>query len=352
MKYAILYNPGHNRVYFETSLKLSISEFSIVAQKFSTKCENIQRQNIYGVDYLTFQTDTELAETDVKMLFDLSFIYALFQVETIQEELYFKPIRKMREGFVDDGIGAILKYTGKTNEIFTRMMINVAVCSGGDAKSTAENIRLLDPIAGKGTTLYEGLVKGYDVYGIEIGDKVVKESYHFLKKFLEMAKYKFDSSIIKVSGPNKSFSAVRHTFVTAKTKEDYKNKNTRTIEMVAGNSMYANKYYKKNFFDVIVGDLPYGVQHGNVTTEKQSSLTRNPSELLKACLPAWKEVLKPGGTIVLAWNSNVLPRAKMEQLFAEQGFDVKNEDSYLEFEHRVDQSILRDIIVAQKVGQK
>lgn len=346
MKYAILYHPGHNRVYFETSLKLSISEFSIVSQKFSSVCDHIERQNIYGVDYLTFETAEALDEQDIKKIFDLSFIYALFQLEMIGEELYFRPIRKTREDFVDEGIGAILKYTGKTNEIFTRMMINVA--SYSQNTGTTEPLRLLDPIAGKGTTLYEGLVKGYDCYGIEIGDKVVKESYHFLKKFLEMAKYKFDSSIIKISGPNKSFSAVRHTFVTAKTKEEFKNKQTRTVEMVAGNSVYANKYYKKNFFDVIVGDLPYGVQHGNVTTEKQSSLTRNPSELLKACLPSWKEVLKPGGIIVLAWNSNVLPKAKMEQLLAEQGFEVMAEGAYQEFEHRVDQSILRDIVTARK----
>ena len=294
MKYAILYNPGHNRVYFETSMKLSVSEFSIISQNFTVECTNIERQNLFGVDYLTFETSEPLAEADEKKIFGLSFLYALFRIEMIGEEVYFKPVRKNREDFVDEGIGAIMKYTGKTNEIFTRMMIQVAAasCIGGNEERKTP-IRLLDPIAGKGTTLYEGLVKGYDVYGIEIGDKVVKESYHFLKKFLEMAKYKFDSSIIKISGPNKSFSAVRHTFVTAKTKEDFKSKNTRTVEMVAGNSMYANKYYKKNFFDIIVGDLPYGVQHGNVTTEKQSSLTRNPSELLKACLPAWKEVLRP-----------------------------------------------------------
>jgi tRNA G10 N-methylase Trm11 len=153
---------------------------------------------------------------------------------------------------------------------------------------------------------------------------------------------------MKISGPNKSFSSLRHTFETAKSKEEFKRKNTKTIELIAGNSLYANKYYKKNYFDIIVGDLPYGVQHGNVTNERQTSLTRNPTELLNACLPSWLEVLKPKGIITLAWNSNVLPRNKMEQLFEEQGLIVKNDGPYLQFEHKVDQSILRDIIVAQK----
>ena len=344
MIYAILCNPGHNRVYFETSLKLSISEFNIVARKLSTEFEDVQQQKVCGVDYLTFRTGNELTQTDIKVISDLSFFYALFKIESIHQEVYLKPINKVKENFVDESISAMLKYTGKTNEIFTRMMINVAFYS----QNNNDNIRLLDPIAGKGTTLYEGLIKGYNVYGIEIGSNVVNESYHFVKRFLETTKYKFDYSSIKISGPNKSFSALRHTFETAKTKDDFKRKNTRTIELIAGNSLYANKYYKKNYFDIIVGDLPYGVQHGNVTNEKQSSLTRNPTELLNSCLPAWLEILKPNGSIVLAWNSNILSRKKMEQLFAEQGFSVKNDEDYLQFEHRVDQSIVRDIIVAQK----
>jgi len=334
MTYAILFNPGHNRVYFETSLKLSVSEFNIVAQK-----SNAQVRTIAGIEYLTFDTDTELTQSEIKILSDLSFIYALFMIEGE----YFKPVAKLNDDFVDDSISTILKYSGKTNEIFTRMMINVGYYS----QTNTQNIRLLDPLAGKGTTLYEGLIKGYNVYGIEIGDGVVNESYHFLHKFLETAKYKFETTSIKTSGANKSYTALRHTFETAKTKEDFKNKNTRTIEMIAGNSMYADKFYKKNFFDLIVGDLPYGVQHSNVTNEKQSSMTRNPTELLNACLPSWLEVLKPGGVVVLSWNVNVVNRKQMEQIFAEHGLNVKNDGAYSQFEHRVDQAIVRDLVVGQ-----
>ncbi len=33
MEYAILCNPGHNRVYFEASLQLAEAEFALVARK-------------------------------------------------------------------------------------------------------------------------------------------------------------------------------------------------------------------------------------------------------------------------------------------------------------------------------
>jgi len=126
MLYAILCNPGHNRVYFDTSLKLAVSEFSIVASKLSTGHENVQNQNISGIEYLTFQTKIELSPADIKIISELSFAYAIFKVDEIGNETYLKPIKSTKEIFIDESISSILKYTGKTNEIFTRMMINIA----------------------------------------------------------------------------------------------------------------------------------------------------------------------------------------------------------------------------------
>ena len=95
--------------------------------------------------------------------------------------------------------------------------------------------------------------------------------------------------------------------------------------------------------------MPYGVQHGNITAQSKSSLTRNPSELVAACASGWLKVLKTGGVLVLAWNSFVLSRKDFAAVLESAGFQVLNEGTYLEFEHRVDQSIRRDIIVAKKV---
>ena len=342
--YAILYNPGHNRVYFDTSLKLAAAELGIAAGLSSTEYTNIRNENIFGTNYLIFETCDKLSEKDIKIISNLSFIYALFEAATIEGELYLKPILRLSASYVDESIGSILKYTGKTNEIFTRMMLNIAYCS----QPCRGNIKLLDPVAGKGTTLYEGLIKGYNVYGIEIGEKVTAEACTFMKKFLETSRYKFTFNTMKVSGEKKSFSAVRHTFEIAKTKYDFKSKNTKIAEFISGNSLYADKLFKRDYFDMIVGDLPYGIQHGNVTNEKQSSMTRNPAELLNLCVPSWYKVLRRQGVIVLSWNLNVLSRVKAIQILEEKGLVVENEGFYTQFEHRVDQAIKRDIIVARK----
>ena len=376
--YAILCNPGHNRVYFKASLKMAESELEIASQKLSVRLANIENRQIAGIDYLTFtveapqppadaghlsaeagflSAEAELSPTDIEIISGLSFVFAIYEAFECGGVECLRPVARTNREFIDGSVSSILKYTGKTNEIFTRMMINVALYSRGTALSKPDDktdrghaapLNLLDPVAGKGTTLYEGLIQGLNVYGIEIGDKIVAEAYHYIKKFLETERYKHKAETHKISGANKSFQSMKYTFEIAKSKEDAKSNDVRVLEIISGNSANAGQYYKKNFFDMIVGDLPYGVQHGNVTNQKQSSLTRNPSELLAACLPAWVDVLKPGGAIVLAWNTNVLPRNSLCQIFAERGFTVKGDPAYLGFGHRVDQSIVRDIIVAVK----
>ena len=136
----------------------------------------------------------------------------------------------------------------------------------------------------------------------------------------------------------------------AKTKEDFKNHRQQHWEIVSGNSMYADQFFRKNKFRVIVRDLPYGVQHGNVTAAKQSSLTRNPKELVQICLPAWKTVLKPSGILALSWNTHVFPKAQFAALLESAGFNVLLDGPYDQFSHRVDNSIMRDIIIARKPG--
>lgn len=346
IKYAILCHPGHNRVYFEESKKFIELELRIVGKTLTSNIQDIQSQEIAGVSYLIFFTEDILNENDISSLSHLSFMFALFEIKDKNNDVYFIPIAIDNYFYIDSGISSMLKYTGKTNEIFTRMLINIALCSSDFYNKN--DIYLLDPIAGKGTTLFEGISLGYNVSGVEIGDKTVLETFNFIKKYLENEKYKHQIKTENISGENKNFKAKKYNIDIAKTKEDLKQKNIKHFGLIAGNSMYTDKFFRKNYFHIIVGDLPYGVQHGNVTNEKQSSITRNPKELLKICLSAWKEVLKPGGTIVLSWNKFVLPKEDIVFLFESNGFSVFDDEIYGGFEHRVDQSIKRDIIVAKK----
>ena len=342
MNYALLLNPGHNRVYYKASQQLSAVEFAITAQTMDCHPTDIQGRELAGVYYLTFATETALSERDLVKISRLSFLFALYQLEGD----LLRPVPVPQADLTGISVSSLLKYTGKTNELFTRMMINVAVSSL--SMKEPDRIRLLDPIAGKGTTLFEGLTMGFDCCGIEIGEKAANEGYTYLKKYLELERVKHKPLAQKQTGPNKAFTAKRFIIDVATSKEAFKAHQEQHWELVAGNSCYADQFFRKNSFHVLVGDLPYGVQHGNVTGEKQSSLTRSPKELVKACLPAWKTVLKPGGVLALAWNTNVFPKYQFEALLQEAGLDELRDAPYDQFSHRVDNAIMRDIIVARK----
>ena len=42
-------------------------------------------------------------------------------------------------------------------------------------------------------------------------------------------------------------------------------------QLTDGNGTDIYKKFKEDFFDLIIGDLPYGVKHSNITNEKQNS---------------------------------------------------------------------------------
>ena len=343
-KYAILCHPGHNRVYYEASKKLALAELAVLTQNLSIVCQAPCWEDIAGIGYVTFSAEEALSPADQELLSRLSFAYAMFVVRDGDSALCLVPLEKTFSPFMEDSFGSILKYTGKTNERFTRMLIHIAHAASRFAHEPC--LRVLDPVAGKGTTLYEALSYGHHAYGIEVGERVVSDAYHYVKKYLETERYKHTAQINKQSGPNKTFTATRYQFQIAKTKQAQKEAGEKTLEIIAGNSVHTRQFFPANFFHILVGDLPYGVQHGVVTQEKQSPMTRDPKLLLDACLPVWCEVLKPGGTMALAWNRHVFSSDAMRDTLARHNMKLLHPE--LDFSHRVDQSILRDVVIAQK----
>ncbi|MGA8246100.1 MAG: hypothetical protein WB797_04285, partial [Nocardioides sp.] len=59
-------------------------------------------------------------------------------------------------------------------------------------------------------------------------------------------------------------------------------------------------------------------------------------------------VLRPGGALGVAVNVRTSPRAETLAVLAEAGLEPLDTEPYRRFEHRVDQAIVRDIVVATK----
>lgn len=344
--YLILQNPGHNRVYYEAAGKLALAELTLATEKMEASCSEIKSIEIAGVRYLQFITENLLSEKDLQIISRLSFLYALYELKEIDNQQSLVPIPLYAFKYVDDKISTVLKYPGKTNELFTRMMINVAALSSSFGYD--ESIRLLDPVAGKGTTLFEASIYGFNAFGVELETKSVHDTSLFFKKYLQTERYKNHFEKRQVAGKKKSEATYMDEFSYNRTKEEFKNEEQhKKLGIINGPSQYTDQYFKKNSIHLIVGDLPYGVAHGNIG--KKNAGSRNPSELIAECLPAWKAVLKPGGIIVLAWNTFLVSPKRLADIFSDAGLVVLNNEPYQQFEHMVDKSIKRNIIVVKKV---
>ncbi len=348
IKYAILQNPGHNRVYFDAAKRLGLVELEVASRNLHSKISELTVEEISGVGYFTFTSDQELNPQDLIILSRLSFAYAIFKIEVTDEKLYFIPIDKTCSYFFSDDLSMILKYSGKTNELFTRFMLNIATNIYLEDNPTDESLNIFDPLCGKGTSLFESLIMGHNAYGVDIDKKSIHESHIYFKKYLETGKYKHNLHKERISGRDKSFQAERLTFEVAKNKEDVKSGKSLKLELVDSNSKFTDQIFKRESFDIIIGDLPYGVQHGSKSAAN-SSFTRNPSEFVDQCLPAWFKVLKKNGIIILACNNFVLSTKNLESILKKHSLSCVTLGNPHCFEHRVDQAINRDVIIAKKI---
>lgn len=325
-------------------MKLALSELNLACQRLSSPVKDIKDESIVGIRYLSFSSKNSLTDNDLLVISNLSFIYALF----LEIDGILKPLKLTRLKGLPEKLSNILKYKGKTNELFTRMMINVALLSSDfDYK---DEIELLDPVAGRGTTLFEASIYGFNAFGTEIEPKSVHEAQVFFKKFLQNERLKFKHEKRQVAGNKKTDATFMDEFLYAKNKEDFKDTSrVRRLGIVQGNSAMSDQFFKKNSKHLIVGDLPYGVQHGNKQGAQEKGITRSPEELVKNCLPAWSKTLKKGGVLVLAWNSFVVSKKRMLALFDSDEYENTQGEDFYSYEHMVDQSIKRDILVMKKL---
>lgn len=325
-------HPGVSQVFFDATEKLSLGELLLTTQKMTTHCEGIRIESIAGLRMALFDAEGPLPPEDLARIARLSCLYALFER---QGELL-RPLKPPFDAPFREDLSGILKYTGKTNAMFTRLMLHIAELSL--QREPKGRVRLLDPVAGKGTTLYEALMRGWDAAGIEIVHSAAHDAAVYFQKYLETEKWKHKAH------KEKAYGMPTWRFTFGRDKDALRDAPGEWV-MVAADASRADQFFGKAAFDIIVGDLPYGVAHGNIAGAKPQ---RSPEALLRACLPAWRTALRPGGVLALSFNVHVFASEQMAELLARNGLAPLREPPYDAFAHRVDASIKRDILVAVK----
>ncbi|GAA1943288.1 SAM-dependent methyltransferase [Amycolatopsis minnesotensis] len=335
--YAILVYPSANRVYADSSPALLRAELAAFGGALSAEPADLGERDLGGVGYVTFSTPAPLSEEDIALLSNLSALYALFEVDGE----YLKPVRLSPAAEFDSDLLTIQKYAGKTNELFTKLLLNVTLLAAGTAPGS--RVRVLDPLCGRGTTLNQAMMYGFDGIGLDVDGKDFESYEHFVKTWLRTKRIKHTAETMAVRR-DKVRLGRRLDVTYGATKERYKSGDTRTIAYFNCDTLTADQLLGAGSADVVVTDAPYGVQHGS---HRGTGLARSPRDLLAAAVPVWTRVLRPGGAMGISWNTTVLPREELAATLAKAGLRVCD-GPFAEFEHRVDQAILRDLIVAIK----
>jgi SAM-dependent methyltransferase len=348
--YGLLVSPSHNRVYAQAAADLVKAELAVFSERaLGGRVRDIEETAIGGVPYVTFSAD-ELTEQDVRLLSNLSSLYALFQIEG---ELL-RPVALQPLDLFGSDLLTIQKYSGKTNEYFTKLLLNVtAMATDSPRDLITGRPRVFDPMCGRGTTLNQAMMYGLDAAGMDIDGKDFDAYAAFLKTWLKNNRLKHQAEVTNVRREKAVLGRRLHVTLGA-SKERYKSGETMEITVVNADSLGAGRFFRPASFDLIVTDAPYGVQHGSRPKGAQPGrkggpqLSRSPVELLTAAVPEWARLLRPGGAVGISWNTFVGRREQLAEILASSGLDVRDSDAYRGFRHRVDQAISRDLIVAAK----
>lgn len=335
-RYALLILPAFNRVYADSAPRLTHAELAVFAQRgLAADLPVIEETRIGGLPYVTFETPEPLSRADVALLSNLSSVYALFGLEgDLLRPVELTPLDRLSSDLL-----TIQKYAGKTNEIFTKMLLNVTVLASDFP--LGGGLAVFDPLCGRGTTLNQALMYGYDAYGLDHDAKDFEAYSGFLRTWLKNKRLKHTAETVPVRR-QRALIGRRLEVVFGLTKEAYKAGETQKVTVVNADTLRAREFFKPRSFHAVVTDAPYGVQHGS---KGGGGLSRSPLELLKRAAPVWAELLKPGGALGVSWNTYGGGRDDLARVLTGAGLEVVD---YPGFEHRVDQAIVRDIMVARK----
>ncbi|MGA4506385.1 TRM11 family SAM-dependent methyltransferase [Propionibacteriaceae bacterium G1746] len=338
MTHYVLLAPAANRVYAGEALGLAAAEL-----KLCHPGADVVPVALAGVDYLKVDAPGGL---DAEVVAGQSAALALFEAvessgagETTGDLL--RPVPLPVTDWLDDDLVTIPKYPGKTNEQFTRLLTNVTLAAVRREPGPRE---VLDPMAGRGTTMMTAWLLGHDGFGVEADPKAVEAMAAYLKTWLRRKRLKHTADTTPV---RREGCAIGKRFdATLRLPE----RRELTMGVFTGDARDSAQLWGKRKFDAVVTDAPYGVVHGAAAHGARAggSRDRSPAALLREALPVWAVQLRPGGAMGLSWNTHGLTREDLAAIMVEAGLEVQDDGPWLQFSHRVDSSIQRDLMVGVK----
>ncbi len=339
MKVALKITPQRSTQYANMAQVLACPE--LLASPLGEAIAGLEQTRLAGQEYVLVEFKDTWAKEDilaqlatlVPRLGAVSAGYEYFaELAGIAGPLL-RPIEPDFTPYVPLEMAEVRRYKGKTNELFSRILLNLAIFAGAYREQYNQRLRVLDPLAGGGTTLFLALAAGYDAFGIEQNRQDVETTEVFVRQYFHS-----EQILYKELDERGRKAGRRYQFAIGPKKSE-----PHHLVLVHGDTIQAAQHMQDlpggPRVHAVVGDLPYGIQHfGEI------------AGLLKQALPVWERLLLPGGTLALAWNATRIERVELERLFTERTqLRVRDDPPYTQLAHTVDRVIKkRDVLIAVK----
>ena len=337
MRYIMLLWPHANARYQSETLKLAKAELELTLSRWAPGAAVGDAVDVIGMPALSLCCDEPLSGGALEAVRGQSLLYGLF-CENPDGALI--PAAGRQPARVGDDLPAILKYKGKTNEMFLRLLLNAAVYAGGFWERAGEPLELLDPMCGRATSLFVAANMGWNATGADVDSADLKEAERYFKRYLEYHRIKHSVS--------RSSLTLRGGRSAPVCRFEYGGVDARSLRLVGLDAALSDQAFPKRAFHVVACDLPYGIRHDAQVSRELRGGGNWLEALLAKALPAWREVLRPGGTVAVSFNAQTLPLARVRALMARTGLEPMQDGPWDGFSHWVEQAITRDIAVARK----
>ena len=337
MHYKMLLWPHANARYQNETLKLAAAELELMLARLAPGAKIAVDERL-DMPCLDIGVNGSMDAATIEALRRHSLLYGLFE----DQNGPLLPVAGRADAAVGWDLPAILKYKGKTNELFLQMLINAALYTGAFWQADSP-LSMLDPMCGRATGLFVAANYGWDALGADVDRGDLKEAEQYFRRYLEY--HRFKHTVTRLSRTLKQGgSAAECRFEYAPDAHGQR----RALSLVCLDATHSAGALGRNAFHVIACDLPYGVRHdaqlGRGTRAKGNWL----ESLIERALPEWKAALKPGGAMALSFNAQNMKLERLRALMEGAGLEVMRGGVYDGFAHWVEQAITRDIAICRK----
>lgn len=312
-QFALLISPRARAAFFADTDKVALAEISGVQDVAITSTDDIGTMRFVTV---------EAPEARLYDLLRLSVVQGAFR----RDDTGFHPVDAGPDFALHEDFVWGEKYRGKTSETLTQLLISIALQELGPCDPA--ELKLLDPMCGRGTSLFWAMRFGIAAQGVEQDPIALQDIRRGLKKWTKLHRQKHKLMDGFTQKANKKGVGKFLEFKAERA----------SAKIITGDTVNLRDLVQRQKFDLLVTDLPYGVQHMG------SAASRSPLAVIEAAAQGWAESMAPGGVMAIAFNAYMPKPDALAGCFDGLGLSRIVRD----VSHRMSESIVRDVLILKK----